>query len=90
MYMVPYRCKVIPGPEPKTIGSPKPPRWCGDDINNCVGGPKQVMIWNQLDGNNVDVDGTDQWGNSLNPMYNSNWGFPDGACARLLPSPFTR
>lgn len=86
MYMVPYRCKVIPGSTPpKKLGIPQPPVWCEDDQSKCVKGPKQIMIWNQAEGNNIYVEGFDLRGLPKSPAYNFRCGFPPGACARIWP-----
>ncbi|KAG6375213.1 hypothetical protein JVT61DRAFT_3426 [Boletus reticuloceps] len=81
MYVFPYKCKVIPdSSSPKTIGTPKPPVWCQDDASKCVKGPKQVIIWHQAEGNNIDPTGRDPISGFLDtPAYNEKCGFQDGA-----------
>ncbi|KAI9460394.1 hypothetical protein HD554DRAFT_2133492 [Boletus coccyginus] len=80
MNMFPYKCKVITdSTPPKTIGTPKPAVWCEDDKSKCVEGPKQIMIWNQLDSNNIKVEGNDLSGYRKSPAYNAKCGFNDGA-----------
>ena len=82
MFMFPYRCKVIPDSTPaKTIGTPNPPVWCEDDQSKCVQGPKQAMIWNQLERNNTFVEGNDLSGHPKRPGYNTKCGFQDGTRA---------
>ncbi|KAN0097975.1 hypothetical protein V8E55_002421 [Tylopilus felleus] len=80
MYMFPYRCRVIPdSTPPKMIGIPKPARWCEDDPSQYVKGPKQIMIWNQAEKNNIEVSGNDLSGHPKSPAYNAKCGFKDGA-----------
>ncbi|KAH0831896.1 hypothetical protein J3R83DRAFT_12777 [Lanmaoa asiatica] len=86
MYMFPYRCKVIPdSTPPMTIGAPKPPVWCEDDTSKCVQGPKQMLIWNQQERNNIEVQGNDMSGHPKSPGYNMKCGFQDGGCCSDVP-----
>ncbi|KAF8436810.1 hypothetical protein L210DRAFT_999208 [Boletus edulis BED1] len=82
VYFMAYKCKVIPdSSSPKTIGTPKAPVWCKDDPNQCVQGPKKIMVWNQQEGNNIDPPGFEpiapHYKNT--PVYNERCGFQDGA-----------
>ncbi|KAJ6500795.1 hypothetical protein C8R45DRAFT_1061065 [Mycena sanguinolenta] len=79
MYHLPYRCMVTGATGTKAVGTPKPPVWCEDDPSSCVKGPKQMLYWNQLDGNNIEVSGYDLAGEARSPAYNSKCGFDDGA-----------
>ncbi|KAF7323432.1 hypothetical protein HMN09_00124100 [Mycena chlorophos] len=79
MYHLPYRCKVTGATGTKAVGTPKPPVWCQDDPSSCVSGPKQMVYWNQLEGNNIEVSGYDNAGDPKSPGYNGNCGFADGA-----------
>ncbi|EAU86287.2 hypothetical protein CC1G_08011 [Coprinopsis cinerea okayama7 len=81
MYMEPFRCKVINPPKSASVmvGRAKPPVWCEDDQKKCRMGPKQMIYWNQLDGNNVEVEGLDLDGNPKRPVYNYKMGFMNGA-----------
>ncbi|KAJ7932728.1 hypothetical protein B0H13DRAFT_1954416 [Mycena leptocephala] len=65
MYHVPYRCK--------------PPVWCENNPGACTSGPKQMIYWNQAEGNNIEVDGWDANGDPKSPAYNAKCGFNDGA-----------
>ncbi|KAI9460396.1 hypothetical protein HD554DRAFT_2316809 [Boletus coccyginus] len=66
MAMFPYKCKVATdSTPPKTIGSSKAA---------CL-----IMIWNQLDSNNIKVEGKDLSGHKRSPAYNAKCGFKDGA-----------
>lgn len=79
IYMGGYKCTVTGATSTTPLGTPKPPVWCEDDQSNCVQGPKQIMIWNQLEDNNIEVDGFDLSGHPKSPAYNSKCGFQDGA-----------
>ena len=78
MYFVPIRCNVTNVNSPKVIGTPQPPVWCQDDPANCVSGPKQLIVWNQAEGNNIVVEGYDLSGSPKSPGYNSKCGWADG------------
>ncbi|KAL6365521.1 hypothetical protein LRP88_01516 [Fusarium phalaenopsidis] len=73
MYMQNHRCKVTGSTSTKKLGTPKPPVWCRDDPTKCVKGPKQMMAWNQAEGNNVSPP------NGKTPTYNQRMGFMDGS-----------
>ncbi|KAJ7718950.1 hypothetical protein DFH07DRAFT_859755 [Mycena maculata] len=79
MYNLPYRCKVTGATSTKAIGTPQPAVWCEDDASACVTGPKQLLYWNQLEGNNIEVSGYDASGAPKSPAYNAKCGFADGA-----------
>ncbi|KAJ7063711.1 hypothetical protein C8F01DRAFT_1134056 [Mycena amicta] len=79
MYHLPYRCKVTGAKATKAIGTPKPPVWCENNAGSCTKGPKQMLYWNQLEGDNIEVDGYDAAGEPKSPAYNSKCGFSDGA-----------
>lgn len=66
------------------IATPQPPVWCDEDPSQCVQGAKQIMIWNQLEGNNVNVTGWDLSGMPKSPAYNAKCGFKDGKWKRSL------
>ena len=73
-----FKCMVTNAKSTTPVGTPKPPVWCEDDQSKCVQGPKQIMIWNQLEGNNIDVSGFDLSGANKSPAYNAKCGFKDG------------
>ncbi|KAJ7819796.1 hypothetical protein B0H14DRAFT_3472842 [Mycena olivaceomarginata] len=79
MYHLPYRCKVTGATSTKAVGTPKPPVWCENNPDGCTKGPKQMIYWNQNEGNNIQVDGLDAAGEPKSPAYNAKCGFPDGA-----------
>ncbi|KAG9316970.1 hypothetical protein JVU11DRAFT_1150 [Chiua virens] len=87
IYIFPYRCRVHSGCPVKTIGKPKAPVLCEKDPSKCVKGPKQIMIWHQLDGNNVVADGIDPYGKWETPRYNQVCGFEDGAQNDIFVDP---
>jgi len=84
MYHEPFRCKVTGATSTAPISTPKPPVWCEDDPSKCVKGAKQMIYWNQLDGNNIEVDGYDLSGGHKSPAYNTKCGFPDGEYKRVF------
>ncbi|KAF6758276.1 hypothetical protein DFP72DRAFT_1043824 [Ephemerocybe angulata] len=57
------------------------PVWCEGNEGACVGGAKQMIYWNQKEGNNVEVEGRDRRGEFKSPGYNMGMGmgFRDGA-----------
>jgi len=74
-----FKCKVLNAKSTIPLASPKPPVWCEDDPSKCVKGAKQMLYWNQLEGNNIEVDGYDLSGSHKSPAYNEKCGFADGA-----------
>lgn len=79
MYMQPFRCKVVGRTGDSKVARAIPPVWCEDDPHHCVKGAKQMVFWNQLDGNNVFVSGMDKSGRGKSPSYNNKMGFAEGA-----------
>ncbi|KAJ7184571.1 hypothetical protein C8R46DRAFT_1064474 [Mycena filopes] len=79
MYHLPYRCKVTGATATKAIGAAKPPVWCEGNPSACTPGPRQMIYWNQQDGNNIEVEGVDAVGDFKSPAYNDKCGFNDGA-----------
>ncbi|KAF7296931.1 hypothetical protein MIND_00924900 [Mycena indigotica] len=80
MYMTGFRCKVTGKTGSAAVTTPAiPPTWCEDKPNRCTTGPRQMIFWNQLDGNNIDVQGFDLRGQPRSPAYNSVLGFKEGA-----------
>lgn len=86
MYMEGFKCKVTNAKSTTPVGIPKPPAWCEDDQSKCVQGPKQIMIWNQLEATNIEVEGMDLNGDPKSPAYNAKCGFHDGKFARCFVS----
>lgn len=83
MYMEGFRCKVTGTPGNAALDTPKPPMWCEDDASACVKGAKQMVYWNQLEGNNVEVSGSDRAGDPRAPTYNMKMGFSNGESRSL-------
>ena len=79
MYMFPYKCIVTgtPGGTPLALPA-KPAVWCEDSPGDCTFGAKQMVFWNQLEGNNIEVAGRDLSGAPRSPGYNEKLGFENG------------
>ncbi|KIM35038.1 hypothetical protein M413DRAFT_449921 [Hebeloma cylindrosporum] len=87
MYMFPYRCRVVGHTGDAAVAPGVPPVWCEDDKSKCVSGPKQMVFYNQLEGNNVQVSGYDLAGQPRAPTYNSKMGFSNGAQTDIFHTP---
>jgi hypothetical protein len=72
MYMQGHKCIVTGSNSTRRLAAAKPPVYCEDDPSKCVKGAKQMIFFNQADGNNV-----------INPpkmpTYNLRMGFYEGA-----------
>ncbi|KAJ7584546.1 hypothetical protein C8J56DRAFT_863127 [Mycena floridula] len=79
IYMQGFRCKVTGNTGDAAVASGSPPVWCGDDPSTCIAGAKQMVFWNQAEGDNIEVDGFDNAGNPKFPMYNEQLGWAPGA-----------
>jgi hypothetical protein len=75
MYMQGFKCKVTGATSTTPVGKGKAPTYCADDTSKCVSGPKQMIVWNQKDGNNVDTTGMPFL---TAPGYNARNGFKPG------------
>lgn len=69
MYHLGYRCKVVGQTGDAAMASGKPPIWCEDDPDRCVQGAKQMLYWNQLEGDNIEVEGYDLARDPKSPAY---------------------
>ncbi|KAG6816494.1 hypothetical protein H0H87_005575 [Tephrocybe sp. NHM501043] len=78
MYHQGFKCNVTRATATNPLAIAKPPVWCEDDPSKCTKGAKQMIYWNQLDGNNIKVSGQDLSGQPKSPAYNQKLGFPDG------------
>ncbi|KAG5634885.1 hypothetical protein H0H81_000415 [Sphagnurus paluster] len=79
MYHQGFKCMVTGATSTAPVAVGKPPVWCEDDQSKCTKGAKQMIYWNQQDGNNIQVSGNDLSGHPKSPAYNSKLGFADGA-----------
>ncbi|KAJ7685992.1 hypothetical protein B0H17DRAFT_1072809 [Mycena rosella] len=86
MYMQGFRCKVVGQTGNATVAPAISPTWCEDTPANCTTGPRQMIYWNQLDGSNIVVDGSDAHGDPKSPAYNSVLGFANGAQTDIFMS----
>ncbi|EEB93106.1 hypothetical protein MPER_08285 [Moniliophthora perniciosa FA553] len=81
MYMMPYKCNVTGIPGSLSLAPAKPAVWCEDAPGNCTQNAKQMIFWNQLEGDNIEVEGNDLSGSSRSPAYNNKLGFKNGMFA---------
>ncbi|KAF9519655.1 hypothetical protein BS47DRAFT_1336747 [Hydnum rufescens UP504] len=79
MYMHPYRAKVTNSKSTKVVAPAKPPVWCEGTPSTCTKGAKQMVFWNQADGNNIVTTGYQADGSPKSPGYNMKLGFQNGA-----------
>ena len=78
--MIGYNCKVTNvKPTARALAPAKTPVWCEDDPSKCVKGAKGMIVFNQLEGNNINIDGFQKDGMTKSPGYNMKTGFADGA-----------
>ncbi|KAG5653756.1 hypothetical protein H0H81_010843 [Sphagnurus paluster] len=89
MYMLPYRCKVVGKTGNAAVYPGIPATWCEDNPSNCTKGPRQMIYWNQLEGNNIQVSGLDLSGHPRSPAYNDKLGFANGAQTDIFMKPGT-
>ncbi|KAJ6530999.1 hypothetical protein DFH09DRAFT_1250319 [Mycena vulgaris] len=83
IYMQGFRCKVTGTTGDSALAPAAAAVWCVDGAATCVTGARQMIFWNQLEGNNIDVPGNDTAGGTgISPAYNMKLGWGDGA---LLP-----
>lgn len=72
IYMQGFKCKVTGATSTTPLAKAQAPVMCDTDESQCVQGAKQMIIWNQLTGNNVVTSG------SQTPAYNTRNGFKPG------------
>ncbi|KAJ6612269.1 hypothetical protein B0H10DRAFT_2053016 [Mycena sp. CBHHK59/15] len=77
IYMQGFRCKVTGKAGTTPLATAVPATWCEDAPDNCTTGARQMIYWNQLDGNNTFVAGNDDRGFPKSPAYNAVLGFTD-------------
>ncbi|KAI0155446.1 hypothetical protein GGR52DRAFT_205975 [Hypoxylon sp. FL1284] len=73
MYMQNLRCHVTGSTSSRTIAPARAPVYCEDGNTPCVAGAKQMIAWNQNDGNNVNMP------DGVSPGYNQKMGWAPGA-----------
>ena len=81
MYMQGFKCNVTGNAGSKALAPAKPPVWCEDNSSKCVSGAKQMIFWQQADGNNVgnlNEQADDLSGNPRFATYNNKMGFSSG------------
>lgn len=78
--MTGFKCNVTNPTSTVPLAPAKPAVWCEGNSTACTPGAKQMIFFNQQDGNNIDVnDGTFQAdGQPKSPNYNMKLGFADG------------
>ncbi|EXJ69370.1 uncharacterized protein A1O5_07406 [Cladophialophora psammophila CBS 110553] len=72
IYMQGFKCVVTGATSTIPLGKAQAPVMCDTDPSKCVKGAKQMIVWNQLTGNNVVTTG------SQTPAYNTRNGFTPG------------
>ncbi|ETI20580.1 hypothetical protein G647_08618 [Cladophialophora carrionii CBS 160.54] len=72
IYMQGFKCMVTGATSTAPLAKAQPPVMCDQDTSKCVKGAKQMIVWNQLTGNNVVTTG------SQTPAYNLRNGFAPG------------
>ena len=72
MSMQGHKCIVTGSTSTRQLAVAKPPVYCEDDRSKCVKGAKQMIFYQQVDGNNVKNP-------PKIPTYNSRMGYSDGA-----------
>ncbi|KAJ7723815.1 hypothetical protein B0H16DRAFT_1333847 [Mycena metata] len=78
MYMQGFRCKVVGKTGGAVLAPAIPPTWCEETPDNCTTGARQMIYWNQFEGSNIFVSGSDSHGSPKSPAYNSVLGFAEG------------
>ncbi|KIL59842.1 hypothetical protein M378DRAFT_969618, partial [Amanita muscaria Koide BX008] len=65
IYHLGYKCKVTRATSTTPILQAHPPVWCENNMSKCTTGPKQMVHWNQLEGNTIVVDGSRTSSNNI-------------------------
>ncbi|TFK24631.1 hypothetical protein FA15DRAFT_408880 [Coprinopsis marcescibilis] len=87
MYMQPFKCRVTNASSRTPLSAPRAPVWCEGNPDACVSGAKQMIYWNQLERNNIQVSGLGLSGHPKSPAYNQKCGFADGAQNDIFSGP---
>lgn len=78
--MIGYNCKVTGVKSTaRPLAPGKAPVFCENDPSSCTKGAKTMIVVNQLEGNNIKLEGTQANGEAKSPGYNAKTGFADGA-----------
>ena len=78
--MIGYNCKVTNvKPTARSLAPAKTPVWCEGEPEKCVQGAKGMIVFNQFEGNNIDIAGYQKDKLLKSPGYNQKTGFKDGA-----------
>ncbi|KIW22157.1 uncharacterized protein PV07_12478 [Cladophialophora immunda] len=72
IYMQGFKCMVTGATSTIPLAKAQAPVMCDTDPSKCVKGAKQMIVWNQLTGNNVVTTGLQT------PAYNTRNGFTPG------------
>jgi len=72
MYMQGFKCRVTGSNSNRRLATAQPPRYCPNS-NDCVRGAKQMIVYQQAEGNNVQQPAGDF------VSYSSDWGYFPGA-----------
>jgi len=79
-----FKCKVTgASPTARTLAKSKAPVFCENEPEKCVKGPKQMLAWQQAEGNNI---ATRQ---GVTPNYNMKCGWKEGAQTDIFEEPET-
>jgi len=73
MYMQGFKCMVTGSNSNRRLAQAQVPRYCANFPQNCVRGAKQMMVYEQAEGNNVQRPGDDF------VSYSDAWGYFPGA-----------
>jgi hypothetical protein len=65
-------------PGDAALATARPPVWCEGDDSQCTQGPKQMVFWQQKEGNNIEVVGFDASRQPKFPTYSTKLGFKSG------------
>ncbi|KAF2459869.1 hypothetical protein BDY21DRAFT_413702 [Lineolata rhizophorae] len=64
MYMQGFKCNVTGATATSPVAPARPPVYCEDDLSSCVQGAKQMIVWQQAEGDNIEPS------QSKSPGYN--------------------
>lgn len=73
-----FKCNVTGATSTRAVAPAVPATWCEDAASDCTTGARQLIYWNQADGNNIEVEGFDAEGLNKSPAYNEKLGWVEG------------